>query len=50
DFVTVAQGFGCAAARIEKAKDLAPALSSALAADRPTLLDMIVDPSVALLY
>jgi thiamine pyrophosphate-dependent acetolactate synthase large subunit-like protein len=46
----LAQGFGCEAARIDKAQDLAAALSAALAADKPTLLDIIVDPLVAHLY
>jgi benzoylformate decarboxylase len=50
DIPALAQGYGCRAARIEKAQDLAPALSSALAAERPTLLDVIVDPSVPVLY
>jgi benzoylformate decarboxylase len=50
DLVALAQGYGCAAVRIEKAQDLAQALSSALAAQRPTLLDVIVDPSVPVLY
>ena len=45
DLVALAQGYGCAAVRIEKAQDLATALSSALAAERPTLLDVIVEPS-----
>jgi benzoylformate decarboxylase len=50
DIPALAQGYGCRAARIEKAQDLAPALSSALAAERPTLLDVIVDPSIPVLY
>jgi benzoylformate decarboxylase len=50
DFVSLAQGFGCAAARVEKASDLAQALSTALAADQPTLLDISVDAAFAILY
>ena len=50
DFMSIAQGFGCEAARVERAQDLAEALSQALAADMPTLLDIIVDPSVGYLY
>jgi benzoylformate decarboxylase len=50
DFMSIAQGFGCEAARVDKAQDLAAALSAALAANKPTLLDIIVDPSVAHLY
>jgi len=50
DFMSIAQGFGCEAARVERAQDLAGVLSEALAADKPTLLDIIVDPSVGYLY
>jgi benzoylformate decarboxylase len=50
DFLSLAHGFGCEAARVDKAQDLATALSEALAPRQPTLLDIVVDPSVAHLY
>jgi benzoylformate decarboxylase len=50
DFVALARGFGCEAARVERAGDLAPALARALEAGRPALLDVRVDPGVPDLY
>jgi benzoylformate decarboxylase len=50
DFVSLAQGFGCAATRVERACDLAQALSTVLEADQPTLLDIVVDTTFAILY
>jgi len=50
DFVKVAQGLGCDAARISNASELAPALKRALAYDGTSLVEVIVDSSVPLLY
>ncbi len=46
DFMHLAQGFGAGGERVEEAEDLGVALRRALAADRPYLLDAIVDPAV----
>ena len=46
DLLSLAQGFGCAAERIERAEALAPALDRALASGRPVLLDVVVDSTV----
>ncbi|HEY7140847.1 MAG TPA: thiamine pyrophosphate-binding protein [Methylomirabilota bacterium] len=45
DFVRLAESLGVRAERIEKAPDLGPALSRALAASGPTLLDVTLDRS-----
>ena len=50
DFVKVAQGLGCDAARVSNASELAPALKRALAYDGTSLVEVIVDSSVPLLY
>jgi benzoylformate decarboxylase len=50
DFVKVAQGLGCDAVRVSKASELAPALTRALAYDGTSLVEVIVDSSVPLLY
>lgn len=42
DFVGLARAQGCAASRVEAARDLAPALRQALAARAPTLLEVVV--------
>ena len=42
DFVGLAKGLGCAGARVERATDLAPALTSALQSPTPFLLDVAV--------
>lgn len=44
DFVTFAQSFGALGMRVEKTEDFAPALESAMAANRPALIEIIVDP------
>jgi benzoylformate decarboxylase len=50
DFVQIAQGLGCDAVRVDKCSDLAPALKRALAHDGVSLIEVIVDSSVPLLY
>ena len=50
DFVSIAQGMGCDAARVEKASELADALKRALARDGVSLVEVIVESSVPLLY
>jgi len=47
DYAQVARGFGCAGERIEDPDRFGPALSEAIAADEPTLLDVQVDPFAA---
>jgi benzoylformate decarboxylase len=50
DFVQMAQGLGCDAVRVSKASELAPALQRGLAHDGASLIEVIVDSSVPLLY
>jgi benzoylformate decarboxylase len=50
DFVALAQGMGCDAVRIDKAADVAAALSRALTFDGVSLVEVIVDSAVPLLY
>jgi benzoylformate decarboxylase len=50
DFVKIAQGLGCDAVRISKASELAPALKRGLAHDGTSLIEVIVDSAVPLLY
>jgi benzoylformate decarboxylase len=50
DFVKMAQGLGCDAVRVSKASELAPALQRGLAHDGASLIEVIVDSSVPLLY
>jgi benzoylformate decarboxylase len=50
DFVQVAQGLGCDAVRVSKAADLAPALARGLAHDGASLIEVMVDWAVPLLY
>ena len=45
DFVGVAKGLGCDGVRVEKAADLAGVLKSAIAATRPTLVEVVVGRS-----
>ena len=40
DFLTVAEGFGCAAMRVERVEDLPSMLEKGFQADRPTLLEL----------
>ncbi|MFP4053922.1 MAG: thiamine pyrophosphate-dependent enzyme, partial [Phycisphaerae bacterium] len=44
DYAQVARGLGCAGARVETPDAFVEELSAALASDRPTLLDVEVDP------
>lgn len=50
DFVQIAQGMGCDAVRVSKSSDLAPALKRGLAHDGVSLVEVIVDSAVPLLY
>jgi benzoylformate decarboxylase len=50
DFVRIAQGLGCEAVRVTKSSDLAPALKRGLAYDGVSLIDVMVDSAVPLLY
>ncbi len=45
-YADYARMLGLNGVRIDKAADIAPAWDAALAADRPTLLQMVVDPNV----
>ncbi len=46
DFAAIAQAFGVKAKRIEDAADVGPALTEAVAANEPYLLDVIIDGSL----
>ena len=50
DFVKIAEAMGCDAVRVNKAADLAPALARALAHRGVSVVDVIVDSAVPLLY
>jgi benzoylformate decarboxylase len=50
DFVRIAQGFGCDAMRVAKSSELAPALKRGLAHDGVSVIDVMVDSAVPLLY
>jgi len=50
DFVDVARGFGCRAARVEHAAELAPALLQAYASSEPYVLDVRMSSSADKLY
>jgi benzoylformate decarboxylase len=50
DFVQIAQGLGCDAVRVGKASDLAPELKRGLAHDGVSLIEVMVDSAVPLLY
>jgi benzoylformate decarboxylase len=50
DFVKLAQGHGCEAVRVTKSSELAPALRHALAHDGTSLVEVMVDSAVPLLY
>ena len=43
DFTAVARSFGVRGIRVEQPQDIAPALSQALAADEPVLVDVVTD-------
>ena len=50
DFVRIAQGMGCDAVRVSQSAELAPALKRGLAHDGTSLIEVIVDSAVPLLY
>jgi benzoylformate decarboxylase len=50
DFVKLAQGMGCAAVRVTKSAELAPALKRAFADSGTSLIEVIVDSAVPILY
>jgi benzoylformate decarboxylase len=50
DFVKLAEGQGCRAVRVTKAAELAPALEQALAHEGASLVEVIVDTAVPMLY
>jgi len=50
DFVKIAEGHGCDAVRVTKSSELAPALKRALAHKGTSLVEVIVDSAVPLLY
>jgi benzoylformate decarboxylase len=50
DFVRIAEGMGCDAVRVSKASELAPALKRGLAHDGVSLIEVMVDSAVPLLY
>ena len=50
DFVRIAEGMGCNAVRVAKASELAPALKRSLAHKGVSLVEVVVDSAVPLLY
>jgi benzoylformate decarboxylase len=50
DFVKIAQGMGCDAVRVGKSSELAAALKHGLSHDGVSLIEVIVDSAVPLLY
>src|SRR6195256_6652685 len=50
DFVRIAEGLGCDAVRVTKTTELAPALKRGLAHDGVSLIEVMVDSAVPLLY
>jgi benzoylformate decarboxylase len=50
DFVQLAQGMGCDAVRVSKASELAPALKRGMTHDGVSLIEVVVDSAVPLLY
>jgi benzoylformate decarboxylase len=50
DFVQIAQGLGCDAVRVSKSAELAPALKRGLTHDGVSLIEVMVDSAVPLLY
>jgi benzoylformate decarboxylase len=50
DFVKLAEGMGCDAVRVAKASELAPALKRGLAHQGASLIEVMVDSAVPLLY
>ncbi len=50
DFVKIAESMGCDAVRVTRSSELAPALKRALSHDGTSLVEVMVDSSVPLLY
>jgi benzoylformate decarboxylase len=50
DFVQIAQGLGCDAVCVSKASELTPALKRGLVHDGVSLIEVMVDSAVPLLY
>jgi benzoylformate decarboxylase len=50
DFVKIAEGFGCDAVRVTKSAELVPALQRGLAHDGTSLIEVMVDSTVPMLY
>ena len=50
DFVSIAQGFGCDAVRVSRASELLPALQRGLTHNGTSLIEVMVDSAVPLLY
>jgi benzoylformate decarboxylase len=50
DFVKIAEGMGCAAARVTKSSELAEALKRALTHQGTSLVEVMVDSAVPVLY
>jgi len=50
DFIQIAEGLGCDAVRVSKSSELAPALKRGLAHDGTSLVEVMVDSAVPLLY
>ncbi len=50
DFVSIAEGMGCDAVRVSKASELAPALKRGLSHDGVSLIEVVVDSAVPMLY
>src|SRR3954466_5728641 len=50
DFVQIAEGMGCDAVRVSKAAQLAPALARGLAHDGVSVIEVMVESAVPLLY
>jgi benzoylformate decarboxylase len=50
DFVKLAEGMGCEAVRVAKSSELASALKRGLSHDGVSLIEVMVDSAVPLLY
>jgi benzoylformate decarboxylase len=50
DFVSIAQGLGCDAVRVSRSSELMPALKRSLTHDGTSLIEVMVDSAVPLLY
>jgi benzoylformate decarboxylase len=50
DFVKIAQGLGCDAVQVTKSSELKPALAHGLSHNGVSLIEVMVDSAVPLLY